>query len=158
MVDQLAARWLERSWDGVVDLPNLRGLAEGGVRFPNAFTPNPVCSPARASVATGLTSQGHGVTECGYALDPAVPTFMHALRDAGWRTGAFGKLHLQPQIAGVHPDYHPYGFDVTHISEDPRAGAWLDWVRDHHPEHYEAAQATVWMTMIPELAAYGPDR
>jgi arylsulfatase len=158
MVDQLAARWLERSWDGVVDLPNLRRLAEEGVRFTNAFTPNPVCSPARASIATGLTSQGHGVTECGYALDPAIPTFMHALRDAGWRTGAFGKLHLQPQIAGVHPDYHPYGFDVTHISEDPRAGAWLDWVHDHHPEHYQAAQATVWMTMIPELAAYGPDR
>ncbi|TDD00172.1 DUF4976 domain-containing protein [Nonomuraea deserti] len=158
MVDQLAARWLEQAWQGVVDLPNLRALAEGGVRFPNAFTPNPVCAPARATVATGLTSQGHGVTECGYDLDPALPTFMRTLQRGGWRTGAFGKLHLRTQIGGVRPDYRPYGFDVTHITEDPRAGEWLDWVREHHPEHYRAALSTVWMTMIPELRAYGPQR
>ncbi|WP_337822845.1 sulfatase family protein [Amycolatopsis sp. A1MSW2902] len=157
MVDQLAARWLERAFEGVVAVPNLRRLAESGVRFANAFTPNPVCSPARASIATGLSSQGHGVTECGYRLSPDVPTFMHALQGAGWRTGAFGKLHFQPQLAGVRPDYRPYGFEVTRISEDPRAGEWLDWVRRVHPEHYRAAQATVWMTMIPELADYGPE-
>lgn len=157
MVDQLAARWLEHARHGVADVPNLRRLTDTGVRFDTAFTGNPVCSPARATIATGLTGQGHGVTECGYRLDPAVPTFMQALQGAGWRTGAFGKLHLHPQIDGVHPDYRPYGFDVTHISEDPRAGAWLDWVRTRHPEHYRAAQATVWMTMIPQLRDYGPE-
>ncbi|KUL55380.1 hypothetical protein ADL22_00330 [Streptomyces sp. NRRL F-4489] len=158
MVDQLAARWLEQAWDGIVDLPNLRRLADRGVRFTNAYTPNPVCSPARASVATGLTSQGHGVTECGYTLDPELPTFMRELQQGGWRTGLFGKLHLAPSIAGVRPDYRRYGFDVTCVTEDARAGEWLDWVRDQHPGHYEAAQATVWMTMIPELTGYGPDR
>lgn len=158
MVDQLAARWLEKAVDdAIVPLPNLTRLRESGVTFANAFTTNPVCSPARATIATGLTSQGHGVTECGYDLDPDVPTFMRALRGAGYRTGAFGKLHFRTQLEGVNPDYRPYGYDVTEITEDPRAGAWLDWVRATRPEHYRAAQATVWMTMVPELRAYGPD-
>ncbi|WP_033292622.1 sulfatase family protein [Amycolatopsis jejuensis] len=154
MVDQLGARWLEAAHQGVVSLPNLRRLADEGVTFTNAFTPNPVCSPARSTIATGLTSAGHGVTELGYALDPQIPTFMHALRDAGWRTGAFGKLHFAPQVLG-DPDYRAYGFDVTHITEDRRVGEWTDWVERTHPEHYRAALATVWMTMAHDVEKRG---
>ncbi|HEY8943443.1 MAG TPA: sulfatase-like hydrolase/transferase, partial [Polyangiaceae bacterium] len=157
MVDQLAAKWLEVADEGVVDLPNFRALRDKGVTFENAFSINPVCSPSRASIATGLTSSGHGVGETGYDLDPAVPTFMQALQRSGWRTGAFGKLHFITQIEDLRPDYRPYGFDVVHNTEDSRAGEWLDWVRESHPEHYQAAQSTVWMTMIPELTSYGDD-
>src|SRR5690606_31527385 len=142
----------------VVSLPNLAALRDGGATFNRAFTNNPVCSPARATIATGLPSASHGVTECGYELDPAVPTFMQALQSDGWRTGAFGKLHFVPQIATTAPDYTPYGFDVTHITEDSRVGEWLDWVREEHPDHYRAALATVWMTMIPGLDEYGAER
>lgn len=158
VVDQLAASWLEAALDGVVALPNLAALRDEGATFTRAFTNNPVCSPARATIATGLHSANHGVTECGYELDPAVPTFMQALQADGWRTGAFGKLHLVPQIATTAPDYTPYGFDVTHITEDSRVGEWLDWVREEHPQHYRAALATVWMTMIPGLDEYGAER
>lgn len=155
MVDQLAAKWLEVARQGIVDLPNFDALQAEGVTFNSAFSTNPVCSPSRASIATGMSAAAHGVGECGYELDPSVPTFMQALQSHGWRTGAFGKLHFLPQIKEVAPDYHPYGFDVVHNSEDTRAGAWLDWVRVSHPEHYTAAQSTVWMTMVPELEAYG---
>lgn len=31
-------------------------------------------------------------------------------------------------------------------------------MREHHPQHYRAAQATVWMTMIEELTEYGPEK
>lgn len=158
VVDQLAARWLEAAMGGIVPVPNLTWIRESGVMFRRAFTNNPVCSPARATIATGLNSVNHGVTECGYDLDPAIPTFMQALQRNGWRTGAFGKLHFLEQIENVAPDYKPYGFDVTHITEDSRVGEWLDWVRDAHPEYYQAAQATVWMTMIPGLDTYGEDR
>jgi arylsulfatase A-like enzyme len=81
---------------------------------------------------------------------------MQALQRGGWRTGAFGKVHFRPHFAGVYPDYKPYGFDVTHITEDPRGGEWLDWVEHEHPQHYEAALTTVWATEIPDYAAYGP--
>lgn len=153
MVDQLGAKWFEAALDGAIPAPNLRWLCERGTRFANAFTTNPVCSPARATIFTGLTGRGHGVIDCGYRLDPAVPTFVHALQRGGWRTGAFGKVHVIPQLEDASPDYRPYGFDVTAITEDARIGAWLDSVRREHPAHYDAALATVWMTMAPVLAS-----
>ncbi|MEV6229972.1 sulfatase-like hydrolase/transferase [Saccharopolyspora shandongensis] len=158
MVDQLAARWLEVAGQGVVRLPNFEALQAEGVTFERGFSANPVCSPSRASIATGMSHQSHGVSECGYDLDPGVPTFMRELQTAGWRTGGFGKLHFITQIETLTPDYHPYGFDVVCNTEDSRAGEWLDWVAEHHPEHYEAALSTVWMTMSNGLDEYGPDK
>ena len=52
---------------------------------------------------------------------------MQASQSGGWRTGAFGKVHLRPHFAGVTPDYLPYGFDVTHVTEDARGGERLDF-------------------------------
>ena len=96
--------------------------------------------------------------ENGYQLDPILPTFMQTLQNSGWRTGAFGKVHFQPHLAGLFPDYKPYGFDVTHITEDPRGGEWLDWVEREHPEHYEAALATIWAPDIPDYVNYGTEQ
>ena len=155
MVDQLSAKWIEKSEEGVCDLPNIRGLKTRGVTFTQAFANNPVCMASRATFATGLTTRGHGVLENGYQLDPELPTFMQVLQKGGWRTGAFGKVHFQPHYRGLYPDYKPYGFDETHITEDSRGGEWLDWVEENHPEHYEAVLATIWPTQIPEFAAYG---
>lgn len=156
MVDQLAQKWLEVAAAGVCDLPNLRRLQASGTTFTHAISSNPICCPARATLATGLTSRGHGVIENGYCLDPAIPTFAQMLQKAGWRTGAFGKLHLRPHFAGLRPDYAPYGYHVTHITEDGRGGEWLDWVEANHGEHYEAVLATVWASDIPDFAEYGP--
>ena len=39
--------------------PRLDGLAREGVRFANAFCANPVCSPNRATLLTGLMPSGH---------------------------------------------------------------------------------------------------
>ncbi|MCX7014194.1 MAG: sulfatase-like hydrolase/transferase, partial [Candidatus Sumerlaeota bacterium] len=105
MVDQLSAKWLEAAVAGVCPVPNVERLMRRGVTFRNAITSNPVCCPARATLATGLTTRGHGVLENGYELDGALPTFMRALQQGGWRTGAFGKVHFRPHFAGVHLDY-----------------------------------------------------
>lgn len=153
VVDSLSARWLEAAWDGVVELPNLAALRDGGAVFRRAFTVEPVCTPARASLLTGLRPGAHGARDTGYRLDPGLPTVAGLLRDAGWRTGAFGKLHLAPQLSGEAPDTDGYGFDVAAVSEDSRVGGWLDWVRAAHPAHLEAALSTVWMTDAAAIAA-----
>jgi arylsulfatase len=158
MLDQLSAKWLESAMDGACSTPNVRRLQDRGVTFTRAISSNPVCMPARATLATGLTTRQHGVIQNGYSLDPSIPTFMRLLQQNGWRTGAFGKLHLVPHYSGVHPDYGVYGFDVVKNTEDARAGQWLDWVRDEHPEHLEDVLRDIWPFEIPEMRAYGPDR
>jgi arylsulfatase A-like enzyme len=158
MVDQLSARWLEAALDGVCDLPHVRRLQQMGTTFTRTISSNPLCCPTRSTLATGLSSRGHGVLENGYALDPALPTWMRALQGSGWQTGTFGKVHFLPHFSGMHPDYTPYGWDVAHITEDGRGGEWLDWVLAEHPEHADAVLATAWATGIPDFAAYGPDQ
>ena len=155
MVDELSAKWFEAAIDGASELPNFNWLLEHGCYFRNTFTSNPVCCPTRATLATGLTTRGHGVLENGYQLDPTLPTFMRTLQRNGWRTGAFGKAHFQPHFRGLYPDYRIYGFDETHITEDSRGGEWLDWVEEQFPEHFDSVLATIWATQIPEFEHYG---
>ena len=160
MVDQLSARWLEAARAGVVPTPHFDRLAAMGVTFPNAFTPNPVCMPARATIATGLTSRGHGVLENGYELSPELPTFMGALQQAGYRTGALGKLHFRSHYRDSHLNdaYREYGFDVVHNTEDARGGEWLDWVAAEYPDQFDNVLSTIWAAHIPWYSEYGPDK
>ena len=158
MMDQLSAKWLEAASAGASPTPNYDRLCERGVRFSRAYTSNPVCCPARATLATGLTTRQHGLIQNGYTLDQSIPTFMRLLQDAGWRTGAFGKVHLHPHFAGSYPDYERYGFDVVHNTEDPRAGEWRDWVRREYPEHLDAVLAGIYPEEMHEMQNYGPDK
>ena len=88
-----------------IDTPHLDRLADEGLRYTN-FHVNPMCSPTRASLLTGLNSHLAGVaTVChsdpgfpGYSAairDDAV-TMAEALRDSGWATLMVGKWHLCP--------------------------------------------------------------
>lgn len=157
MVDQLSAKWLEEPYRSCISSPNIDRLQADGVTFTRAFSSNPICMAARPTIATGLTARSHGVLTNGYRLDSRIPTFMQLLQRENWRTGAFGKVHFYPHFMGVHPDYRPFGFDECFVTEDPRAGEWLDWLSREHPQHFEAALATIWPTEISELKSYGDD-
>jgi len=76
MVDQLSAKWLEGGSALACPTPNLDRLRRAGTTFTNAYASNPVCCAARATLATGLTSRGHGVLQNGYRLNPELPTGM----------------------------------------------------------------------------------
>lgn len=82
--------------------PALEALAERGVRFQNAHTTCPTCSPARASLMTGLLPHNHGVLEVEHGRDDDQcvlrtehPHFAQRLSAAGYRTGYFGKWHIE---------------------------------------------------------------
>ena len=157
MMDQLAAKWLEVARAGAAPLPNFERLAGMGTNFRRCVSSNPLCCPARATLATGLSTRGHGVLQNGYYLDGSIPTFMRLLQEAGYQTGGLGKIHFHPHYSTLHPDYRPYGYDVQHITEDGRGGEWLDWIRSEHAEQAGAVYSTVWAREIPEFGEYGPD-
>lgn len=97
MVDQ------ERSWEALppsLEIPNHRRIADRGTLFTGMNVTSPLCTPSRSVFWTGQHVQHTGVQDnievpfIGSALDPAIPTLGHMLRDAGFYTAYKGKWHL----------------------------------------------------------------
>jgi len=85
-----------------VKTPHLDRLARQGVRFQNAYVTYSVCSPSRAGFLTGLypTQNGQiGLATHKYAMYQAWPNMASLLKEAGYRTGLIGKLHVNPESA-----------------------------------------------------------
>ena len=83
-----------------IQSPSMDYLAKTGVRLARAFTPTPVCSPARASFFTGRLASQHGIhdwifetTEPGSQHPGLVEqtNIGHLLQNAGYQTGLIGK-------------------------------------------------------------------
>ncbi len=135
MADDLGWRDLGCYGSTFHQTPNLDKLAARGTRFTQAYAANPLCSPTRSSILTGLWPARTGITAPACHLPQIVlekqlakgnpnnrvlsatsvtrlktdyVTLPKVLRDAGYRTGHFGKWHL-----GAEP-YSPlqHGFDV----------------------------------------------
>lgn len=60
-VDNQPASMMCCSGNTEISTPNLDALARKGVRYANAFSPNAMCSPCRASFLTGMMPSQHGV-------------------------------------------------------------------------------------------------
>ena len=99
MADQMQAAVLDEGNPCLT--PNFAALQARGIRFTRAHTPNAVCSPARASLMTGLLPHNHNVWTVTHTVRPdrAVlrPSrhWAEELRQAGYRTGYFGKWHVE---------------------------------------------------------------
>ncbi len=100
MTDQMQGRVLDP--EHPCQTPTLDRLAGRGVRITQAYTPNAVCSPARASLMTGLLPHTHGVVQVVHCqppnmvqLDTSRPHWAQRLQEAGYRTGIFGKWHVE---------------------------------------------------------------
>lgn len=112
-----------------VSTPNLDRLADEGVWCSDAFTPIPLCTPARQSLLTGVRAENTGGLwnyDLGSripALDPATYAWPRALSERGYRTQYIGKWH-------VNPDYGPtaFGYDSWVALEDYDA-----WREAAHP-------------------------
>jgi len=94
--------------------PHLDRLARDGAQLTQHYTGSPVCSPARASLMTGLIPDRTGVTgvlrdpDDDTGLDPRLPTIASVLGKKGYTTALIGKWHL-----GMKGAYLPRrrGFD-----------------------------------------------
>ena len=122
----------QQRWDalgctgGWVRTPNLDRLAEEGVLFSQAVTTSPVCVPARHNLATGTYCHNSGLWDNAdpHTLDPNGPTWMQALRAAGYRTSLFGKTHWHPHRGDIRERehlLHAYGLDDVDETVGPRA-------------------------------------
>jgi choline-sulfatase/uncharacterized sulfatase len=94
MADQHNARCLSCAGHPDVQTPTLDRLAAEGLRFSHAYANNPICTPSRLCNLTGQYPSAHGYYGL-YGAEPATPHYhlMQHFGQAGYRTGAVGKLH-----------------------------------------------------------------
>ena len=118
----------------VTRTPNLDRLAAGGSVFTHAYTPSPICVPARASLATGRWVHDHRCWDNAIAYDGRQPSWAHRLHEAGVGVESIGKLHYRSAAADT-------GFDrqreAVHIA-DGMGQVW-GCVRDPLPERSDGA-------------------
>jgi arylsulfatase len=159
MTDQHRADCLGFMGHPIIQTPHLDRLAADGVVFDNAFCQSPVCMASRAVLFTGRYPAAVRVRAMG-VLPPSETTLPEVLQRHGYRTGAFGKVHLTPELYTLHqlksdvptldlrrfardglitpitddPCKLNYGFQVHDGYEDCLKGRFFDWLRQRAPE------------------------
>lgn len=88
----------------VIQSPVLDQMAHDGIRFTNFYAGNPVCSPSRAVLMTGIHSGNNAIRgnkgEFNHGFDRVAlrkneVTLAEMLKPAGYQTGFIGKWHLE---------------------------------------------------------------
>lgn len=108
--------------------PNFDRIAKSGTHCFNAYTCQPVCGPARASLQTGLYATNAGVPTNGPVLKDGCRTLGEYFSEAGYHTGYIGKWHLGTVADRVAPE-HRRGYQY--------------WLASNAMEHTSDAYFTV---------------
>lgn len=129
--------------------PHLDTMAARGVIFDRCYLQNPVCVPSRASLQTGKYPHQHGVRHMEDRVD-ATPglaeselTVHERLREAGYHTAAFGKIHMMPdrgfdtmQVTGGKGARWTQSTGLP-IGPGPLGPQYAAWLESRNPGSYE---------------------
>ena len=120
----------------LVRTPTLDRLAERGTRFTKAYTPSPICVPARACLATGTHVHENRCWSSAEPYHGQHESWMHRLRDGGHTVVSVGKLHFR---SGRDDNGFSEELLPMHLANDGQG--WLKGLlRDPLPDFEEAAE------------------
>ena len=133
-----------------VRTPNLDALAARGTRFAAAYTPSPICVPARAALATGRTLHAMGrYHDNADPYDGELRSWHRALREAGHEVVSIGKLHFR----GLPGDDHGFTEERIPMNVVDGKGDLLALIRD---ETAPPRQGAARMVKVAPLMSAGP--
>jgi choline-sulfatase len=130
IADQLTTAAMPFHGNEVTMAPAMAEVAENGVVFENAYTASPLCTPARASLMTGLLPSKTHSYDNAAGFSSELPTFAHHLRAEGYRTVLAGKMHFcgPDQLHGFEErlttDIYPADYDWTPDWESVERPHW----------------------------------
>ncbi len=146
-----------------MERPHFERLRRQAIEFTSHSCVDPVCSPARAVLLTGLYPHQSGVVEnvesleqidagfrakvAGPALDPRHATIASVLAAAGYGTAWFGKWHLGPRTTaclarhGFAHAYVPEGEDNALLYDEPTAMQAVEWLMTR-------AESSPWLAFV----------
>ena len=119
-----------------IKTPNLDKLANRSFVFENTYVTQPVCTPARASIMTGLYPYATGLQRNNIPLSRDIPTIGDMISDE-YYNAHMGKWHLGDDMTAQH------GFDKWEAVEDfqrvrttrkeyrYQEAPYNQWLRDH---------------------------
>ncbi|WP_270728872.1 sulfatase-like hydrolase/transferase [Shimia sp. Alg240-R146] len=118
--DEHQARAMGCAGHPFVKTPNLDALAARGTRFTDAYTPSPICVPARASFATGQYAHQNRLWDNAMPYHGQVPGWGHCLQKGRIPVESIGKLHYR-KVGDTA------GFDREHIPMHVAGGVGMVW-------------------------------
>ena len=170
------------TFGGPIPTPHLDRLAQQGLRF-NQFHTAAMCSPTRASLLTGRNPHRVGMgfisnratSFDGYTsiIPKSAGTLAHALRQAGYATGMFGKGHVTPdwEMTAAGPfDRWPTGLGFEYfygfLGFDTNMWApnlventtFLEPELEHKGKHFDEVMADRAIDWIAKQKAIAPDK
>ena len=95
-----------------IQMPNLNRLAEEATVFERTYVTQPVCTPSRSSLLTGLWPHTNGLTENNIPLRPETKCLPELLKPGVFSCGHHGKWHLGDEVFAQH------GFEDWQATED----------------------------------------
>lgn len=107
MTDQQHFQAISANGNSFIKTPAMDSLINNGTSFMNAYTPYPVCGPARASFFTGKMPCETGVYNNGFNIKHGIPHMGQWFSNNGYETALAGKWHIRAPRTSVIP-----GFDV----------------------------------------------
>ncbi|MEC5125746.1 arylsulfatase [Verrucomicrobiales bacterium BCK34] len=136
MTDDQGYPELSAHGNPILETPNMDTLHSGSVRLSD-FHVAPMCTPTRGQLLTGIDAAKNGAINVSAGrtlLRPELPTIADIYKEAGYRTGLFGKWHL-----GDNYPFRPAdrGFEETlwfpssHINSVPDV-----WNNDYFDDTY----------------------
>ena len=129
MADQLRVDCVGAYGNNAIKTPHLDHIAKGGIRFQNAYTCTPSCTPARSALMTGLGPWRHGMLGfSNIATNPYPVEKASAMAEAGYYTTSIGKNHYYP-ISNAH-GYH-------HLISDEHCSYWFHTQGDKKTQSVE---------------------
>lgn len=96
----------------VFKVPNLNKLAEESIVFANSYVVQPVSTPSRGSVLTGMYPHMHGAIQNNTPINADAKTLPELINNDMYATGYFGKWHLGDEI------FEQHGFEEFDSVED----------------------------------------
>jgi len=133
--DQHNAKCLGHKGHPEAITPNLDRLAAEGVRFDNAVTQNPICTPSRVSYISGQYCHNHGYYGLSGPNPGGLPTVFGHFRRSGYRTAAVGKIHC-PEY-WVEDDCDEFHETCERCSVGGRSPEYVQYLRERNVEHLE---------------------
>ncbi|MEM9015723.1 MAG: sulfatase [Verrucomicrobiota bacterium] len=105
--------------DPYIETPKLDALASSGVQFRTAYVTHASCSSSRSSMLSGLyphTTGQIGLANAGFVLaeEEIGKNLMVYLKEAGYRNGILGKLHIAPE-SSFPLDFRPKKQDTRDV-------------------------------------------